>query len=111
MASELPFANVTVTPPLVALDVAKVHLRLPATDTTHDADLELKLQQASDAILSYLKGGADPTWAPDTVPAVVQASILFYLELLFDHTQHNNDAAVWEAIGRLLVRYRDPGLS
>jgi len=115
MANE--FSRVSITPPPVTLETAKLHLRLFPADTTHDADLTLKLQTASDYVLSYLKGDADPTWSDETLPAPVQAAILFYLELLFDHSQQAPfgvtpiESIVNDAIVRLLARYRDPGLA
>lgn len=41
---------------LVTLSAAKKHLYIPLDDTSGDADIMLKLEQASDVILSYLKG-------------------------------------------------------
>ena len=105
------FANVSIVPPPVSLETAKVHLRLMPGDTTHDADLTLKLQQASDYVLSYLKQHADPAWTAATLPAPIQGAMLFYLELLFDHDQRTDtEARVSEAIVRLLARYRDPAV-
>jgi hypothetical protein len=109
--SDLDFATVTITPPPVSLDTAKLHLRLLATDTTHDADLTLKLQTASDYVLGYLKQHAYATWTEATLPARVQAAMLFYLELLFDHDHRTDqDRIVAEAMGRLLATMRDPAV-
>jgi hypothetical protein len=107
----MPDPRVSITPPPVTLETAKLHLRLYPADTTHDADLTLKLQIASDYVLDFLKDRADPTWTDATLPAQVQGAILWYLELLFDHEQRaDSERIVAEAIGRILARFRDPAV-
>jgi hypothetical protein len=103
--------------PLVPSDAAITHLRL-ATPLTPEAqaDLDLKLGQASDAIVDYLKDRADPTWDATTTPLIVQAAILLYLTNLWEHrgddgATNDADAACWLAIERLLRRSRDPALA
>lgn len=95
---------------LVTLTQAKAHLRitLPALDPG-DVDLQLKLDQAEAIILNYLGTGADAAWvSPATVPGVVSAAILLMLAHLFEHRgdDQDADAELWQAIDRLLVRYR-----
>lgn len=111
------FFHVT-TVPLVTLDVAKFQLRI--TDTLHDADIQLKMAQATDTVLDYLKHAADPTWTPDTVPRPVQSAILIYLTHLYEHrgddmsptaSGQTPDADVWLALERLLKRFRDLALA
>ena len=104
-------------PPLVTEDQAVTHLRLATPLSAEaEADLTTKLQQASDAIVDYLKTQADPLWDATTVPAIVQAAILLYLTNLWEHrgddgAPSDSDNACWMAIERLLRRRRDPALA
>jgi len=101
---------------LVTLQQAKDHLRIttPALDPG-DTDIQAKLDQAEGIIRDYLKSRVDPLWvSPATAPAPVQASIL----LLVGHLRENrgvadmkSDQALWDAIGRILARLRDPALA
>jgi hypothetical protein len=70
--------------PLVTLDQAKLHLKIPGTD--NDADVQLKLDHAEALILDYI--GSTDTWRttvagwladPATAPPVVLAAILCQL--------------------------------
>jgi hypothetical protein len=56
---------------------------------------------------------ARPTWTDATVPGPVQAAVLLLLTHLYKHRgdDPSADAALWEAIGRLLIRFRDPALA
>lgn len=167
---------------LVSLLQAKTHLRIE--DDDHNADVALKLDQASAIILDYLKARtntiasisvANPTvittetphslatgaavvilgttttptvngtqtatvtgattltvpvnvtigqstvagtvarttWTDVTVPGQVQAATLLMLGRLYEHRGDDEkaDADLWEAIGRLLMRSRDPALA
>src|SRR4029434_11266127 len=73
---------------LIDLTVAKTHLRI--TDARHDADVQLKLDQAEAAILDYLKPArtgevrADWPWTTATLPPPVQAAMLGLLRDLYD---------------------------
>jgi len=109
----LPFDKVTAAAPLVTMTDAKAHLRI--RDTDHDADVTIKLAQATDAILDYLTKSADPAWTDVTVPLPVQAAILVMLAHLYEdrgdrakETDADADKTVWESIDRLLARFRDP---
>ena len=53
---------------LVTLEQAKIHLGIPLALTDNDGDVALKISQASDTVLDYLKGRADPDWTSDTAP-------------------------------------------
>jgi hypothetical protein len=105
--------HVTITPPLVTLETAKLHLHI--TDTLHDADIDIKRAQASDTILDYLKHAADPAWTPETVPRPVQAAILLLLDALYERRggDETNDTLrkAWDAITLQLARFRDPALA
>ena len=98
---------------LVTLTRAKTHLRI--TDNYHDDDIAQKMTAASDEIVKYLKGQADPTWDVDSnppPPAIEQAILL----LLGDYYENRGDdsdksANAWAAIERLLVMWRDPAVA
>jgi len=171
---------------LVSLSTAKTHLRITVSD--HDGDISLKIAQASDIILDYLKGrrlevssiagsaglatvtttvphglsngntvtvrgAAQPeyngavtvtvtgtytftypittatapaspatggigistaqTWTDTTVPQPVKAAVLLMLTHLYDHRGEDlaADENLWNAIGRLLMRLRDPAVA
>lgn len=104
---------------LITRDEAIGHLRITLgawTPAIVTQDLDAKIVQAEDIIINYLKQ-PDPTWTETTVPPRVKVAILWMLAHLYlgergdsmDKTK--NDAAVWEAIDRLLKRSRDPALA
>jgi len=99
---------------LVPIADAKAHLRI--LDAAHDAEVQAKLSQASAVIRDYLKHADDATWSDTTAPLPVQAATLYLLAELYEHrgddlAPDNFDAAVWEAIERLLARFRTPALA
>ena len=96
---------------LVSLVQAKQHLRITSYDS--DNDVMLKVIQASDIVIDYLKSQADPAWTEDTVPGPVQAAVLLVLAHLHENRGDDmaNDERLWEAVGRLLMRFRDPALA
>lgn len=98
-------------PSLVTLAEAKTHLRV--TTDAQDADIQAKADQASAIVLDYLKGRADEAWTDATVPRPVKAGVLLMLTHLYEHRGDDpaTDADLWDAIGRLLVRFRDPALA
>jgi hypothetical protein len=58
-------------------------------------------------------GSATVVWTDVTVPGPVQASVLLMLTHLYIQRGDNmaTDAGLWDAIGRLLMRHRDPTLA
>lgn len=100
---------------LVTLPNAKVHLRI--TDSDHDADVQLKVNHASDVIVRYLASDADPAWTDVTVPNDVVAAILILLTHLYedrgaaDDMKSDADKQVWDCIARLLQQRRTPALA
>lgn len=122
---------------LVTLEVAQAHLRLPITAggvgspsspgspaTSADADLLLKMEQASDIVRTYLLRPDDAVWCAavqgwtDTVvPSIVQAAVL---EQIADLYFHRGDEAGAGPAGQIcpaaeaILRatgYRDPALA
>jgi Phage gp6-like head-tail connector protein len=98
---------------IATLAQAKAHLRLSADASANDADVELKLQQATAIIVDYLKDRADAAWTPYTVPGPVQSATLLMLTHLYEHRgdEPSTDDALWLAISRLLMRLRDPAVA
>lgn len=96
---------------LITKEQAKQQLRIDYND--QDADLEMKMEQASDIIIDYLKK-PDHGWTNQTVPKPVQAAILLVLTALWDDRTGSGDGdylAPNGPVARLLVRFRDPALA
>lgn len=55
-------------------------------------------------------GSAALTWTADTAPGTVQAAVLLVLGHLYEHRGDDQrlDEDLWQALGRLLGRSRDP---
>jgi hypothetical protein len=105
---------------LIDLAVAKTHLRI--TDSAHDADVQLKLDQAEAAVLDYLKPArtgearTDWPWDTTTLPPPVQAAMLVLLRYLYDAERGDepsatNPSTVWLVINNLVIRYRDQAIA
>jgi len=101
--------------PLLSLADAKAHLKIPPADTRDDADLTVKILQASAIIVGLLKLQADPSWDALTVPPPIQWAVQLMLGHLWanrgDAAASAGDAELWEAIDRVLIPYRDPALA
>lgn len=101
---------------LIAFQTGKDHLRV--TDDDHDAEIQSKLTMAEGIIVDYLKAQADPSWDETTTPVPVQAAVLIMLGFLYEHRGEDLEAGAgdfdegaWNAVGRLLMRLRDPALA
>lgn len=111
---------------LVTLQQASDHLRRDTSDD--DNDLELKIEAASEAVMAYLKSGADvftdtagevPTDSagdPLGVPRWAQAATLIMLGYLYKLRDNNEDNAFAQGylpapVTALLYPHRDPALS
>jgi hypothetical protein len=103
---------------LVSLAVAKQHLRI--TDDYHDADVQQKVDAATDSIVKYLAAKADPTWTDATVPPVVAQCVLILLNHLYDPGRGDVPAdpvdvgrrpAPWDTIDALLVQLRESAIA
>jgi hypothetical protein len=96
---------------LITLEQAKQQLRIDYDD--QDADLIMKMEQASAIIVDYLKK-PDHGWTAETVPPPVQAAILLVLTALWDDRDGSGDSdylAPGGAVARLLARTRDPAFA
>lgn len=111
---------------LVSLQQASNHLRRDASDD--DADLLLKIEAASGAVLNYLKDGADAfldsagevmqdsAGDPVDVPRVVQAATLlmvgyFYKDRDNDSEHEYEPGYLPRPVTALLYPLRDPTLA
>ncbi|MFC7399584.1 head-tail connector protein [Chelatococcus sp. GCM10030263] len=94
---------------LVSLETAKRHLNIDFTD--RDADLDLKIEQASHIVVDYLKK-PDNGWTEETVPPLVQAAVLLVLADLYEHRGDDGKSdPISPAVENILRRYRDPALA
>lgn len=104
---------------LVTVEEANDHLRLDleGTDDEFDderlPDLELKIAQASDIVIGYLKK-PDNTWTAQSVPPAIKAATLLVLSALWEDREGTGDGDFLRpdgAVARLLVRHRDPAIA
>jgi hypothetical protein len=96
---------------LISKDQAKNHLLIDYDD--RDADLEMKMQQAEEIVIDYIKR-PDHGWTEQTVPKTVQAAVLLVLTALFDDRDGTGEGDYLRASGpvaRLLSRHRDPAIA
>jgi hypothetical protein len=101
---------------LVTLEQGKMQLRIE--DTLHDADVQMKITQASAIVLDYLKtpdGPPDDWYAGSppvlAVPAVVEAAVLLELSELYHNREAGTVNLIAPAVVALLDRLRDPTLA
>lgn len=113
---------------LVTTSEANDHLRLdlttdgnspPTFTDPRTAELEFKMDQATDAVLDYLKVGQDspPKWDEVTAPPRVKAAILLVLTSLYDDRAAGemlkglSGGDLANPVVALLYRLRDPALA
>ncbi|NLS07613.1 phage gp6-like head-tail connector protein [Rhizobium sp. P32RR-XVIII] len=102
---------------LVTVDQVNLALRLSLVDGDERIpDIELKISQAEDAVLDYLKK-PDAGWDETTVPARVNAAVLLLVQSLLDEA---NTGGLLPGLGSgdpkspvvaLLYRLRDPAIA
>ena len=92
-------------PALVTLEEAKLRVRVVQSDTSFDADLIMKAEQATDIVVDYIKR-SDHLWTDADAPPLVKAAILEVVKNLFEDQE-----ALPQAIKNILWRYRDPALA
>lgn len=92
---------------LVTLADAKLHLH---AGDERNADVALKVSQASEIVISYIGTTAAATWTTATAPAPVQAATLILLGHLYENRGDDmkTDEILWNALSRYLCRSRDP---
>lgn len=110
---------------LVSLEQGKRHLRVILDDPDENADIELKIKGASQAVLDYLKSRADEFLdsagevevdsenEPVGIPENVQAATLLMLGYLYKDRDNNADSAYQQGylpapVTALLYPRRDP---
>lgn len=106
---------------LVKLERAAAHLRLPMTSA--DAELALKVDEASAIVLAFIDRPTDAAWTAqiaawtdETAPGVVQAAVLLQIADLYTHRGDEGRGGL-AGIGseaEALLRatgYRDPVLA
>ena len=91
---------------LVTLEQARHRLRLSAAEDYHEPDVEMKMEQASDIVIDYIKR-PDHEWTDADTPPVIQAAILEVLMRLFE----GSDDPLSSGVKSILWRYRDPALA
>jgi hypothetical protein len=116
--------------PLISIDEVKLHLRLVGT-TEHDSNLEMKIEEATDLVVDYLKNhlGTDEeraarfaeidAWTYATVPKPVRSAIFRMVGHLFRFTGDDDQAQVPKLqhgdlpqdVTMFLKRYRDPAFA
>jgi len=102
-------------PDLVTVPEAATYLRVVLSTAQPDitADLTRLVGFASNAIRDYLKDRNDPAWTDTTAPPRVRDAVLLFVGNRWEHkgddgAPNDTDAAVWDAIDRVLKRSRDP---
>jgi len=101
-------------PNLILVPIADAKAHLHVTDPARDAEVQTKLEHASDAIKKFIDVQFDDTWDETTAPGVVQAATLELLALLWrDRGDADTDSATltWNHIRQLLKQTRDPALA
>lgn len=94
---------------LVTLAQAKLHLRI-VDDTTHDADISLKIAMASEIVLHHHKLSTVPSeWligSPVTIdaPPMIQAATLLVLGELFANREGGVANVLSDAVKSLIPR-------
>lgn len=98
-------------PVLITLAQAKAQLQMLDGEDDRDSQILLKMEEASDIVVGYLK---NPThgWTDRTVPARVRASILLVLSHLWHHRGDDDGGdPISDAVKSLLMRDRDPAIA
>jgi len=95
---------------LITLEQAKRQLRIDHDDD--NADLLLKMEQASAIVVDYIKR-PDHGWTEETVPPLVQAAILIVLTDLYDRRNgtDKDDVLLSKPVRDILERFRDPAFA
>lgn len=96
---------------LITLAQAKAQLRMLDGEDDRDSEIVLKMEEASDIIVGYLKN-ADHGWTDRTVPGHVRAAILLVFTNLWHHRGDDDGSdPISPAVVSLLMRDRDPAIA
>lgn len=105
------YSRVAPAGPLLTLVEAKVHLRIPSTDTASDADISAKLAAAEERVMATLGAAADPSWDATSAPRLVRHAILILLDAFMERRGGDEGGEdlrkALEVVDRLLALYRD----
>lgn len=98
---------------LVSLAMAKRHLHVDGAD--FDADLQDKLEQASEIVIDYIKR-PDHGWTETTSPHLIKAAVCIALADLWEQRgsglkETKIDAVLNPTVCNILHRYRDPAFA
>jgi hypothetical protein len=101
---------------LVTLDEACANLRLaelPVAGSLEALDLQMKISQASEAVLLYVTETDKADWTAATVPQDVKGATLVLITALYDDRTGKTDNYFKEggAVANLLRRRRDPPIA
>lgn len=92
------------------VDIYQAHKHLRIDDDDADEDLDIKIEQASEIVIDYLKTSNSGWEDPDTVPYPIQAATLLVLGVLWEEREGAVDPLT-DAVKSLLHRFRDPALA
>lgn len=96
---------------LITLTQAKHQLHMQEDENDRDSQILLKMQEASDIVVGYLKN-PDHGWTDRTVPGRVRAAILLVFTHLWHHRGDDDGSdPISPAVVSLLMRDRDPAIA
>jgi len=103
-------------PSLISLDEAKLHLRIALDNPDYDADVTLKIEEASSILLDWVKQKTIPEeWMNGTEPANVPAFVRSAVKVMLGELHENREASIADvmspAVQALLQRLWDPALA
>lgn len=98
-------------PVLITLAQAKAQLQMLPSEDDRDSEIILKMEEASDIVVGYLKN-SEHGWTDRTVPGRVRAAILLVFSNLWAHRGDDEYAdPISDAVKSLLMRDRDPAIA
>lgn len=97
---------------LITLAQAKQQLVIETETTERDSELLLKMEEASDIVMDYLKSRADQAWTSNSVPPRIRSAVLLVLTNLWAHRGDDGSSdPISSAVASLLMRDRDPAVA
>lgn len=96
---------------LITLAQARAQLQMLDGEDDRNSQILLKMEEASDIVVGYLKN-PDHGWTDRTVPPRVRSAILLVLSNIWHHRGDDDGAdPISPAVVSLLMRDRDPALA